>query len=327
MLEACCMLTSNSNNLIQVGGQAVIEGVMMRSASTIATAIRRADGSIELKKKIFIPLSERYSFLKLPILRGAVGIIEMLWIGIESLNWSAEKGIEDEEKKDGKISNIKEKSLSSISLFFTILIALALGISLFFLVPLLIASVAFNIEQTTFLFNLTAGFIRVLIFLGYLLLISRMNDVYRLFQYHGAEHQAVFTYENGKELTISNARLQSRFHPRCGTSFLLIVVLVSILFFAFLDTLLIMLFGSLSLPLRLATHLPVIPFVAGSAYEVIKLSAKNTSSWYTKVLVAPGLLLQKITTKEPDDQQLEVALEALRCAIEDCQNKIDSTGQ
>jgi uncharacterized protein YqhQ len=171
------------------------------------------------------------------------------------------------------------------------------------------------VDQQPLAFNLIAGAIRLTLFLAYLVAISRMKDVRRLFEYHGAEHKVVFTFERGEDLSVNSAAGHTRFHPRCGTSFLLVVMLVAILLFGLLDTVMIHWLGVLSLPIRIATHLPLIPILGGVSYELIKFSARKSDTFLGRLIVAPGLWLQKITTREPDGSELEVALEALRAAL------------
>jgi uncharacterized protein YqhQ len=303
---------------MQVGGQAVLEGVMMRAPGMVATAVRKADGTIVVRKDPFVSLAERHPVFKLPVIRGAVGLVEMLVIGVRTLNYSGEVAMEDlESKKDGTPlppapeSSAREK----VKLGLTVLVALVAGAALFFATPLFVATALFNVDQQPLLFNLVAGGIRMVIFLAYLLSISLLPDVRRLFQYHGAEHKAVFAYEKGEALDVASASRQIRFHPRCGTSFLLIVMLVSILLFSMLDAALILWLGPISLATRLLTHLPLLPLVGGVSYELIRVSARHSSTVIGRMIVAPGLWLQKITTKEPDESQLEVALTALRTAL------------
>jgi uncharacterized protein YqhQ len=301
----------NPNEPMQVGGQAVIEGVMMRAKGMIATAVRRPDGKIVVKKEEFHSLAERYPILRIPILRGAVGLLEMMYIGIKTLNYSAEIALDDPSGDE----TAPKKSQSTFSLLVTLIVALALGIGIFFFIPLFIATLFFRVEQQPLLFNLVAGAIRITILIAYLYSISLMKDVYRLFQYHGAEHKAVFTFEQNAPLETFSAMQFTRFHPRCGTSFVLLVMLVSILLFSLLDTAVLLTYGSLSLAIRLATHIPFIPIVGGISYEVLKFSAKHATSPLGRLLVAPGLWLQKITTKEPDETQTEVSLCAIKAAL------------
>lgn len=300
--------------LAMVGGQAVIEGVMMRAQGRIATAVRRADGTIVVRREKFTPIGKRYPVLAAPILRGAVGIIEMLMIGIRTLNFSAEIAVADQAVAEGVAA--PEQKQSKVMLGVTVGVALLLGVALFFVTPLILTSLAFSVDQDPLLFNALAGVIRLLLFLAYLLGISRMKDVQRLFAYHGAEHKTVFAYESGSPLSVDAAACQSRFHPRCGTSFLLVVMLSSIILFAIVDGLLILQLGTITLPVRLITHIPLIPLVGGLSYEFIRLSARLAADGAGRWVVAPGLLLQRITTAEPDASQLEVAIAALQAALE-----------
>jgi uncharacterized protein YqhQ len=296
-----------------LGGQAVIEGVMMRFGGSVATAVRRADGSIRVKQESYSPLAERHRWIALPLVRGAVGLVEMLVIGIRALNFSAEAAMEDAEpEKAGKMA---KKHGAALGL--TLALSLLAGLGLFFALPLWVATAAFNVDQEPLWFNLAAGGIRVTIFLGYLILLSMMKDIHRLFEYHGAEHKTVFAMEKGGEMTVASCQAQSRFHPRCGTSFLLVVMVVAIILFALLDALLIRQVGTISLPLRLATHLPLLPLVMGVSYEVIRFSARHVDTPLGRLIVLPGLWLQRVTTKEPDESQIEVALAALRAALGD----------
>lgn len=316
-------IPSNPNydpkNPLQIGGQAVIEGVMMRAPGSVATAVRRMNGEIVVKKDSFASLNDRLNLSKVPIVRGAVGLIDMLFLGIKTLNWSAEIAMrdaeEEEAKKNGKRSKEKTKGQTTFALVITMVIALAIGMGIFFVAPLFLTSYFFDVDRTAVSFNLIAGGFRIAFLLTYLAAISWIKDIKRLFQYHGAEHKAVFAFELNDELLPHRVETYSRFHPRCGTSFLLIVMFVAILSFSLLDAGLIYLLGDLTLPIRIAFHLPFIPIVGGVAYEVIRFSAKQSTTWWGKLLIAPGLWLQRITTKEPDTDQIEIALVALRCAL------------
>ena len=304
---------------MQVGGQAVLEGVMMRAPGMVATAVRRANGEIVVKKEPHVSIAEQYPVFKLPILRGAVGLIEMLIIGMRTLNFSAEVAMQDVAPSNGtngsSTNGRSTKKGESVKLGITVAVSLLVGVAIFFVTPLFVTTSLFGVDQQAFMFNLIAGCIRIGMLLAYLGLISLMKDIRRLFQYHGAEHKAVFAFELGAGLTVPTAAKQIRFHPRCGTSFLLIVMVVSILLFSVLDALLISWLGSINLLTRLLTHLPLIPLVGGISYEFIKASAKRSNTTLGRIAVAPGLWLQKITTKEPDESQLEVAVIALRCAL------------
>jgi uncharacterized protein YqhQ len=304
---------------MQIGGQAVIEGVMMRAPGSVATAVRRANGDIVVQKLNFRSLVERWNLKNIPILRGAIGLVDMMYLGIKTLNWSAQIAMLDIEAQepptDGNERDGTLKEQSTVALVTTLIVALGIGITLFFIAPLYLTTHLFQLEQQAFEFNFVAGVIRIAFLLFYLAAISWMKDIKRLFQYHGAEHKAVFAFELNDNLVPEAVERRSRFHPRCGTSFLLIVMFVAIVTFSLLDVLLIAWFGEMTLLLRLATHLPLIPVVGGIAYEFIKFSAKHSTTSWGKVIIAPGLWLQQLTTKEPDLKQIEVALVALSCAL------------
>jgi len=306
---------------MQIGGQAVIEGVMMRAPGSVATAVRRMNGEIVVRQHPFRSINERFKLSKIAIVRGAVGLIDMLCLGIKTLNWSAEVAMHDAEfeeakkKGNGMAEAPKKKSQTTFILVITLIVALAIGIGIFFVAPLFLTSYLFDFDKTAVSFNLVAGGLRIAFLLAYLGAISWMKEIRRVFQYHGAEHKAVFSFELNDVLATETVRARSRFHPRCGTSFLLIVMFVAILSFSVLDAILMDILGELTLPIRLATHLPFIPIVGGIAYEIIKFSAKHSATWWGRIVVAPGLWLQRVTTKEPDESQIEVAIVALKCAL------------
>ena len=298
---------------IQVGGQAVIEGVMMRGPKYLATAIRRKDGTIEVKKDTFESISKRKKVLGLPIIRGFVSLIEMMIIGIRTLNFSAsryELDIEEEKKKKEK-SKSREKAEEIGSMIF----AFGLAILLFMFLPYQIAD-WMKLAKENIYFNLFAGLIRITFFVIYVWLISLMKDVKRLFQYHGAEHKSVFAYENSSELSANDVQKFSTLHPRCGTSFIFFVLLISILIFSIIDTFVAKWFGTPSLIVRLGYHFLFLPLISGVSYEVLKLSGKNINHPLVRLMTAPGLALQRITTQPPDNQQIEVAVIAMKCALE-----------
>ena len=297
-----------SQSSILVGGQAVMEGVMMRVPGAYATAVRDPDGNIQIDRHDFKSKVDAYPFLKLPLLRGIIGLFESLKIGYSTLQWSAEISIPEEEAR-------KETS-KFVDVLLTIF-SLALALGLFFVAPIGLTSWLFDKDQDAFIFNLISGMFRVIFFITYLVLISLMKDVRRLFQYHGAEHKTVYNFESGKELSISNAQQFPTQHPRCGTSFLFIIMLVAILSFAILDSVVLLYVEELKIWMRLIFHIPFIPIVAGLGYEVLKLTAKHRSNIFFRALAQPGLWLQNITTKQPDDGQVEVALEALKEAFGD----------
>ncbi|ABL00253.1 DUF1385 domain-containing protein [Pelobacter propionicus] len=293
---------------INVGGQAVIEGVMMRAPRSLAIAVRRANGEIVVKRELVAPLSERYPFVKLPIIRGAVALFQSLVIGIKALNFSANEAMVEEQpegEKDGQ-------ELSAWAMAGTMAVAFAFGIGLFFVLPLyatrLLTQFAL-ISDTNLIFNLVDGVIRVIVFLLYIWSISRMKDIRRVFQYHGAEHKSIFAHEAGETLTVENVRPYSRLHPRCGTSFLLIVMLVSIAVFSLIPKL-------WPFYLKAGSRVVLLPLIAGISYEFLKWGAKHEANPLVRLLIAPGLALQRLTTGEPDDAQLEVAIRSLNEALE-----------
>jgi uncharacterized protein YqhQ len=294
---------------IHVGGQAVIEGVMMRAPRAVAIAVRRPDGEIVVKKELAIPLSERFPIVKLPIIRGAVALFTSLIIGIKALNFSANEAMTEEEKdKEG----VKEGGgeLSSWAMAGTMTVAFGFGICLFFLFPLYLTKLMTPvIGNNNIVFNLVDGVIRVIVFLAYIWAISRMNDIQRVFQYHGAEHKSIFAFEAGEELTVENVRRYSRLHPRCGTSFLLIVMLVSIAVFSLIPKL-------WPFYLKAGSRIFLLPMIAGISYEFLKWSSMNDNNPLVKMVIAPGLALQRLTTREPDDSQLEVAIRSMNEALE-----------
>ncbi len=297
---------------LPVGGQAVIEGVMMRVPGKIVTAVRAADQEIVVREEAYEGLSRRYYLLGLPIVRGAISFFEMMFIGLKALNFSADVAMRTSEELPEECKNNWKDQLSLVA---TLVFSLALGIGLFFFVPLAIAEAA-KLERGVLQFNVLAGAVRAVLLVLYLWGISHWAEIQRVFQYHGAEHKSIFTLEAGAELCVEQARLFSRLHPRCGTSFMLIVVLFSIAVFAVADALFVVFFGhAQSLFERFATHLVVLPLVSGSSFELLKLSGRKRNHPLVRFLMAPGLWLQRITTREPDDSQLEVALVALRRAL------------
>ena len=298
------ILISIMKPTILVGGQAVIEGVMMRVPGAYATAVRDPNGKIHVDRKKFIALGEKSLIWKQPILRGMAGLYESMKMGMETLHWSADIAMPDE----------KNKPKSRISDFFSSLFAIALAISLFMIAPMWLTTNLLTVEKDAILFNLASGFIRISFFILYLFLISRMNDVKRLFQYHGAEHRVVYNFESGKKISVKNAQLFPTQHPRCGTSFMFIVLLSAIIVFSIIDSFIMMFTGNITLVSRLLFHLPMIPIVAGISYELIKISSRNDNLFF-RILRTPGLWLQNITTRQPDDKMVEVAIHAIEKAF------------
>jgi uncharacterized protein YqhQ len=290
-----------------VGGQAVIEGVMMRGPRGVATAVRKTSGEIVVQAREYRPWGESMKPFKLPILRGVATLFESLSLGLSALRFSADVALEAEGQKKSKKSDL--------GMDLWMVLAFGLGILLFFYLPLFFASL-FGVEKSGLVFNLVAGAFRMAIFFLYLWGITFLPDVKRLFQYHGAEHKSIFFYESGSTLNPDSAKSYSRLHPRCGTSFLVAVMGFAILLFALLDTLLGIWIGHPpSRLLRFGWHLLFLPLLAGLAYEGIRASSKGMDNWAVRLLIAPGLVMQRITTREPDEQQIEVALAALGAVI------------
>ena len=289
---------------ILVGGQAVIEGVMMRVPGAYATAVRDSDGKIHIQKKEFQSVTERSTLWKTPIFRGMASLFEAMKMGMAALQYSAD------------IAMPEEGEQSKIADYFSSLFAIGLAITLFMIAPMWITTKLMNIEKEALLFNLVSGAFRILFFVVYLGLISLIKDISRLFQYHGAEHRVIYNFESGKNVTVENAQSFPTQHPRCGTSFLFIILLSAIFVFALVDTLVMYFLGTISLPIRLLFHLPMIPFVSGVGYELIKLSVKSESVFFS-ILKKPGLWLQNITTKKPEDDMVEVSITALKEAFGD----------
>jgi len=291
---------------INIGGQAVIEGVMMRAPRSVAIAVRRPSGEIVVRKEEAIPLSERFPVVKLPVVRGSVALFTSLIIGIKALNFSANEAMVEEEGAEGEG---KKEEVSSWAMAGTMTVAFGFGILLFFMLPLYLTKLLVPlIGSSNIVFNLVDGVIRVAVFLAYIWGISRMNDIQRVFQYHGAEHKSIFAFEAGEELTVANVRKYSCLHPRCGTSFLLIVMLVSIGIFSLIPKL-------WPLYMKAGSRVVLLPLIAGVSYELLKWSARNDDSRLVKMVIAPGLALQRLTTREPDDSQLEVAIRSMEEAL------------
>jgi uncharacterized protein YqhQ len=311
---------------VNVGGQAVIEGVMMRSRGRVATAVRIPSGEILVKSEDYLSLSLKHKLLGLPVIRGIVTFVEMLVIGIKTLNFSADIAVREVEKEkaesEGKEYIGKEKKSNSLILAATAVFAIALGILIFFFVPLAISNL-FNIDKDALAFNLVAGVIRVGLFLLYVWSISKFGEFKKVFQYHGAEHKSIYAFENGEELTTDNVQRFSRLHPRCGTSFILIVALFAILVYSISDTIYYMVVGiAPGLLKRFLLHFSLLPLVAGTSYELLRLSGKTRDNVITRNLIKPGLWLQKITTREPSPAQMEVAIVALESALGITDSKI-----
>lgn len=283
------------------GGQAVIEGVMMKDAKKLAIAVRLLNGKIKIKKET---LKKKNKILSIPFVRGVANLIEIMWVGMKAILWSADQQLEKHEK------------ITSREIWFTVITSVLLAIGFFVALPYFLTHLAgINESSQPIMFNVIDGVIKLVLFIGYLLLISQTKDIKRVFQYHGAEHKVIYCYEAGKKLTVENARRFSTLHPRCGTSFLVIVMGISIVVFSIIPYI-VNTFGITSFWLQkgilFSSRIIVIPIIAGISYELLKLSARFDKNIFMRVFTFPGLLIQRITTQEPDKKQIDVAIRAFK---------------
>ena len=310
-------MSTPARQFTSIGGQAVIEGVMMRSPHFIAVAVRKPDAKISIKNAPYVGWSQKFPILKKPIIRGSITLIESMIQGIDALSYSA--GIASEVETEGKG---KSEPLSGLAIAGSLASAFVFGMGLFVALPHFLTAVITakgNITAQSPLFHLLDGTLKMILLLSYVYLIALMKDIHRVFQYHGAEHKSIYAFEAGEELTVENARRHTTMHPRCGTSFLLFLVVISIAVF------------SIVFPLFQLTQLSSTPFlnhlymvlikmvlmlpVAGLSYEFIKMCACRMDNPIFRIMIWPGMILQKLTTREPDDLQLEVALASLKLVL------------
>lgn len=312
--------------MTSIGGQALIEGVMMRGPQKIAMAVRKPDGEIVIEEKEVKGIGK---WAKIPIIRGVVSFVSSMVIGVQALMFSAkffdveeepkkedskntektsDKVLNDEKKADKKKAKKEDSQngLSDTAMYFTVMLSVLLSVALFILLPNFIADLVVPEGMVT-TYNIVENIIKVAIFMVYLIAVSKMKDIQRVFEYHGAEHKSIFCYENGEELTPENVKKYSRFHPRCGTSFLLFVIVLSIVFFSLLPRFDFVL-------ANMAIRLLLMPVVAGVSYEIIKFAGKSKNKCVA-FLNKPGMWLQKLTTREPDLEQIEVAIASLKAVI------------
>ncbi len=307
-------LTASAENtaacrLGMVGGQAVLDGIMMKSGDKYSIAVRRQNGDIVVEDGVHVSLRKKHKFFNLPLIRGVVNMIESLVLSTKTLNRSAIlSGIEEEEQKEGKKTNWE--LVFGVVTVISLVLGIALGIGLFIFLPSLITSAIENLLWLNLgnWKNVIEGFVKVAIFLSYLSLVLLMKDIRTTFRYHGAEHKCIFCYEAGEELTPENVKKYKRFHPRCGTSFMFIIILIGIAV-SFLP-----IFSWDNIFLRLLTKLSFLPILVGVSYEFIRFAGKHDNI-VTKVLSAPGLWVQRITTKEPSLEEIEVAIHALKSSM------------
>lgn len=311
-MKKTCKNCENNPRLGKVGGQAVLEGVMMRSGENVSVSVRAEDGSVQTKDSKYVSIKQKYKVLGLPIIRGMVSFVESMIMSFGTMNDSVNLlGIEEEETKFEKW--LKKKfgaSILDVLMPIAMVLGVLLAIGLFLFLPALIG------RGVSYLFggdigvwqSAVEGVAKVLIFIGYMLLVSMMKDIRRTFEYHGAEHKSIFCYESGEELTVENVKKHSRFHPRCGTSFMFVMIFIGIVlgFFIPFET----------VWLRTICKLLLLPVTMGIGYEFLMYAGKH-DNWLIRALSAPGLWMQRITTKEPDDSQIEVAIASLRHALPD----------
>lgn len=289
-----------------IGGQAVIEGIMMKNQDNYATAVRRPDGSIEVKKDTYVSMTEKVKFFALPFVRGVFSFADSMILGMRSLTWSASFFEDDEDEEPGKLEKFLtdrfgeklEAALMTAVMVFSILMAIVI----FMVLPLVIANFFRRFIASETVMAVLEGLIRIMIFIGYIKLISGMEDIRRTFMYHGSEHKCINCLENGLVLNVENVRNSSKEHKRCGTSFLLFVMVISILFFMVVrvDT----------VWLRIVSRIVLIPVIAGVSYEVLRLAGRSNSK-IMNIVSRPGMWMQGLTTKEPDDSMIEVAIAAV----------------
>ncbi len=290
-----------------VGGQAVMEGVMMRTPHSYCVAVRKPDGSIVTEESALPRVSEKYPMFKYPILRGVGTLGQAMWLGVKALKFSANAALEEENAKE---SEKKPLEISPWTMGLNMLFSFAFFVFLYKFVPLYLTTLLqdrFPAVKNQILFNLTDGSIRIVLFLGFLYMISRWKDIRRVFEYHGAEHKVVFNYESGRPVTVENAQSFVTFHPRCGTSFLLVVMILSMVIYAGLP------FQGFAA--KFASRIVLLPVIAGLSYELIRFAARHRGGLMA-ALSAPGLWLQRITTQPPSDDQTAVAIHALEGAME-----------
>lgn len=304
-----------SGQFTSIGGQAVIEGVMMRSPRYISVAVRKSNQKIVIKSHSYVSLGVRYPFLRKPVLRGVVTLLESMLQGMDALSYSAHVATDGEGE---------EEKLSNWAIAFSIITALGLGMGLFVALPHFLTAVVTSLDSVQLtaqspLFHILDGLLKVAILLTYVYLIAMMKDIHRVFQYHGAEHKSIYAFEAGDDLTVENARKYTTLHPRCGTSFLFFLILMSITVFSIIFPLFhltqltsVPLFNHiLMIAIKMVLMLPV----AGLAYEFIRACAFRMNNPLFRAMIWPGMVLQNLTTREPDDSQLEVALASLRQAL------------
>ncbi len=304
---------------VDIGGQAVMEGVMMKAPHAIAVAVRKPDGTIAVEAEPYHSIAEKHSWMKWPVVRGCVNMVTMLKMGMDTLNKSTRMlGVLEEEpsKFEKWLAAKLGKSIDKIIMGTAMVLAVGLSLLLFVFLPSIVGTLVNQVSTSPIVVNLAAGAVRVLILIAYIGLTGLIPDMKRVFQYHGAEHKTVYCNEHGLELTPENAQQFSTLHPRCGTSFLLLVMIISILVGAVADQLIMLIFGipKMSYIARLARSLLLIPVITGVSYEALKGLA-HAENWLVKALRWPGLQMQRLTTRQPDEAMLEVAIASMQAAL------------
>ena len=297
-----------------IGGQALIEGILMRGPEKQAIVVRSQDGLVTKVEELKL-IRDKYPILGLPVLRGAVTFLSSMVNGVKALMFSADYFPDDDLAQPGKLDlwlekHVPAEKLQGVIVWVSVLLSLALTLGLFMLLPTFLAGLVDPWIHSAALHNLIEGLVKIVIFMGYMILVSKQKDVARVFQYHGAEHKTIFCYEAGLDLTVENARIQPKHHPRCGTSFLFVVIIVSILF----SSLVLTQVEWRNLWVRVLVHLALLIPVVGVTYEFNRWVGRHDNA-LTRVLSAPGLWLQNFTTNEPDEAMLEVAIEALKLVL------------
>ncbi len=302
--KPCC-----PERLGTVGGQAVLEGVMMKSAKLVALSVRKTDGTIETETKPWHSIREKNKFFNIPLVRGVVNFVEMMILSFHTLNRSAEMlGVEEEEESKFEKWLMEKfgKSVAAVASVIGAVIGVLLSVGLFFVLPAMISDLVAKFCDNRLLKSAVDGFSKILIFIAYIALVSLIPDMRRVFEYHGAEHKSIFCHEAGLEMTPANVKIQSRFHPRCGTSFLFVMMFIGILVSVF--------YIDVDIWLRIPIKLCVLPLVVGIGYEFIRYAGKH-DNLFVRICSAPGLWIQRLTTKEPDEKEIEVAIASLKAAL------------
>lgn len=290
-----------------IGGQAVMEGVMMKNQERYAVAVRKPDGEIAVEEKAYKGLIKNKIIRNIPVIRGVFSFIESLVLGISTLTYSASFYEDEEDEKDSKLDEEARQKKEKREMGFTVAVSFIIAVAVFMVLPYYLSLIFQKVVTSHVLLALIEGLIRLVIFLTYITLVSRMEDIQRVFMYHGAEHKCINCIEHGMELNTDNVRKSSRLHKRCGTSFLLFVMLVSIIFFAFIDV--------KSRMIKVVLRLALIPVIAGVSYELIKFAGKYDNP-LVNIISKPGMWLQKITTREPDDAMIEVGIASVEAVFD-----------